>query len=32
MHPFLRCVAEAVAEVGIKGLAEMVPGGSFAYS
>ena len=29
MFVFFRCVAEAVAEVGIRGLAEEVPGGKF---
>jgi serine/threonine protein kinase len=28
---FLKCVAEAVVENGLKGLAGMVPGGEFAY-
>lgn len=32
MRAFLRCVAEAVVEVGLKGLADMVPGGSYVYS
>lgn len=31
MRFFFRCVAEAVCEHGMKGLAEMVPGGKFAY-
>lgn len=31
MRVFFRCVAEAVLENGLKGLAEMVPGGKFAY-
>jgi len=29
---FFRCVAEAVAENGLKGLAAMVPGGPYAYA
>lgn len=32
MRLFLRCVAESIAEVGFKGLAEMIPGGNYAYS
>jgi formylglycine-generating enzyme required for sulfatase activity len=32
MFAFFRCVAEAVAENGVRGLAEMVPGGAFAYA
>jgi hypothetical protein len=28
---FFKCVAEAIVENGLKGLAEMVPGGKFAY-
>ncbi len=31
MRFFFRCVAEAIVENGVKGLAEMVPGGKFAY-
>lgn len=31
MREFLKCVAEAVIENGIKGLASLVPGGEFAY-
>ncbi len=30
MFAFFRCVAEAVMEKGVRGLAEMVPGGAFA--
>ncbi|MFO0799710.1 MAG: protein kinase [Gemmataceae bacterium] len=32
MLAFLRCVAEAVAEVGVRGLADIVPGGDFVYA
>jgi TPR repeat protein/serine/threonine protein kinase len=32
MLAFLRCVAEAVVETGIGGLAQMVPGGEYAYN
>jgi|GEM_PF-3410482 len=32
MIAFFRCVAEAVAEHGLRGLAEMVPGGPFALA
>lgn len=31
MRFFFKCVAEAIVENGVKGLAEMVPGGKFAY-
>ena len=31
MIVFFRCVAEAVVEKGVRGLAGMVPGGAFAY-
>lgn len=31
MHVFFQYVAEAVAEQGIKGLVEDVPGGKYAY-
>ncbi len=31
MRFFFKCVAEAIVENGLKGLAEMVPGGKFAY-
>lgn len=31
MIAFFRCVAEAVVEKGVRGLAGMVPGGGFAY-
>jgi hypothetical protein len=31
MYVFFRCVAEAVVEKGLRGLAEMVPGGVFAF-
>jgi hypothetical protein len=31
MLAFLRCVAEAVVENGVRGIAGMVPGGSYAY-
>ncbi len=32
MRVFFRCVAEAVVENGVKGLAAMVPGGPYAYA
>ena len=32
MNEFFRCVAEAVLENGIKGLAGMVPGGPYVYA
>jgi serine/threonine protein kinase len=32
MRVFLKCVAEAIAENGIKGLAQLVPGGGFIYT
>jgi hypothetical protein len=31
MLDFLKCVAESVVEKGVRGLAEMVPGGVYAY-
>jgi serine/threonine protein kinase len=31
MLVFLKCVAQAVMENGLRGLADMVPGGAFAY-
>ena len=31
MYVFLQCVAEAVAEKGIRGLAEFVPGGGAMF-
>jgi formylglycine-generating enzyme required for sulfatase activity len=31
MYEFFRCVAEALAENGVKGLAKMVPGGGYIY-
>lgn len=31
MLPFLKCVAEAIMENGLRGLADLVPGGGFAY-
>lgn len=31
MREFFRCVAEAIAENGVKGLAKMVPGGEYIY-
>jgi eukaryotic-like serine/threonine-protein kinase len=32
MKEFMRCVAEAIAENGVKGLLDMVPGGNFTYA
>ena len=32
MRNFFRCVAEAVGEIGVKGLADMVPGGKYIYA
>ncbi len=32
MREFFRCVAEAVVEHGVKGFAEMVPGGNYIYA
>ena len=32
MREFFQCVAEAVVENGIQGLAQMVPGGPFVYA
>ena len=32
MREFFQCVAEAVVENGIQGLAQMVPGGQFVYA
>ncbi len=31
MFVFMKCVAAAIVEKGVRGLAEMVPGGGFAY-
>lgn len=31
MLAFLKCVAQAIVENGLRGLADMVPGGGFAY-
>jgi serine/threonine protein kinase len=31
MLAFLKCVAQAIVENGLRGLADMIPGGAFAY-